>query len=63
VKDAKGKAIFLANYNGDIRLGTAAGADGRFTALRDVVNHYDAHFGLSLSEQEKVDLIEYLKSH
>ena len=36
--------------------------DGRFPALRDVVNHYDAHFSLSLSEQEKVDLVEYLKS-
>jgi hypothetical protein len=36
--------------------------DGRFPALRDVVNHYDTHFALRLSEQEKVDLIEYLKS-
>lgn len=36
--------------------------DGRFPALRDVVDHYDSHFGLILSEQEKGDLIEYLKS-
>ena len=36
--------------------------DGRFSALRDVVNHYDTHFALRLSEQEKVDLVEYLKS-
>src|SRR5215207_213939 len=36
--------------------------DGRFPALRDVVNHYDSHFSLDLSEQEKLDLIEYLKS-
>lgn len=36
--------------------------DGRFATLRDVVNHYNNHFGLSLSEQEKVELIEYLKS-
>jgi hypothetical protein len=36
--------------------------DGRFPTLRDVVNHYDAHLGLGLSEQEKVDVIEYLKS-
>jgi cytochrome c peroxidase len=36
--------------------------DGRFATLRDVVNHYDAHFGLSLTEQEKDELIEYLKS-
>ena len=25
------------------------------------VNHYDAHFGLLLSDREKDDLIEYLK--
>ena len=36
--------------------------DGRFPVLRDVVNHYDTHFGLALSEQEKADVIEYLKS-
>ena len=36
--------------------------DGRFPTLLDVVNHYDAHFGLALSEQEKADLVEYLKS-
>ena len=36
--------------------------DGRFATLHDVVNHYDAHFGLLLSEQEKGDLVEYLKS-
>jgi hypothetical protein len=36
--------------------------DGRFATLLDVVNHYDAHFGLSLTEQEKGDLIDYLKS-
>jgi len=36
--------------------------DGRFATLRDVVNHYDQHFGLLLSDQEKGDLVEYLKS-
>ena len=36
--------------------------DGRFATLRDVVNHYDVHFGLMLSEQEKRDLIQFLKS-
>jgi hypothetical protein len=36
--------------------------DGRFATLRDVVDHYDAQFGLLLSEQEKGDLVEYLKS-
>ena len=36
--------------------------DGRFATLMDVVNHYDNHLGLRLSEQDKFDLIEYLKS-
>lgn len=36
--------------------------DGRFAGLRDVVNHYDQHFSLALSEQEKSELVEYLKS-
>jgi hypothetical protein len=36
--------------------------DGRFATLLDVVNHYDTHFGLGLSEREKADLVEYLKS-
>jgi hypothetical protein len=36
--------------------------DGRFATLRDVVNHYDDFFKLSLTEQEKLELIEYLKS-
>ena len=36
--------------------------DGRFATLRDVVNHYETHFGLLLTAQEKNDLIEFLKS-
>jgi hypothetical protein len=36
--------------------------DGRFASLRDVVEHYDRHFRTQLSEQEKADLIEFLKS-
>jgi mono/diheme cytochrome c family protein len=36
--------------------------DGRFATLLDVVNHYNQFFDLSLTEQEKMDLIEYLKS-
>jgi hypothetical protein len=36
--------------------------DGRFATLLDVINHYDAHFGLGLTEAEKADLAEYLKS-
>lgn len=36
--------------------------DGRFQTLMDVVNSYDARFSLGLTEQEKHDLVEYLKS-
>lgn len=36
--------------------------DGRFATLLDVINHYNAHFNLGLTDQEKQDLIEYLKS-
>jgi hypothetical protein len=36
--------------------------DGRFATLADVVEHYDAHFGLSLGNADKKDLVEYLKS-
>jgi mono/diheme cytochrome c family protein len=36
--------------------------DGRFANLREIVDHYDGFLGLKLTEQEKSDLIEYLKS-
>jgi len=36
--------------------------DGRFPTLRAVIDHYDAHFGLGLTETEKADLEEYLMS-
>jgi len=36
--------------------------DGRFATLLDVVNHYDQVFGLGLTDQEKRDLVEYIKS-
>jgi hypothetical protein len=36
--------------------------DGRFAALDDVVAHYSGVFKLQLSEQERKDLIEFLKS-
>jgi hypothetical protein len=36
--------------------------DGRFATLMDVMNHYDRVFGLGLTDQEKRDLVEYLKS-
>jgi hypothetical protein len=36
--------------------------DGRFQTLLDVVNSYDVRFNLGLTEEEKQDLVEYLKS-
>jgi mono/diheme cytochrome c family protein len=36
--------------------------DGRFATLDAVVNHYDQHFNLKLTADQKRDLIEYLKS-
>ena len=36
--------------------------DGRFATLMDVVDHYDNHLSLGLTDKEKNDLIEYLKS-
>jgi hypothetical protein len=35
--------------------------DVRFATLLDVVNHYDAHFKLNLSDAQKSELAEYLK--
>lgn len=36
--------------------------DGRFATLLDVVNHYNNLFGTGLSDREKRDLVDYLKS-
>ncbi|WP_140157724.1 hypothetical protein [Arenibacter amylolyticus] len=36
--------------------------DGRFATLNEVITHYDNHFGLELSAQDKLDLEAYLKS-
>ncbi len=36
--------------------------DGRFAALNDVVEHYNGFLKLRLSDKNKADLIEYLKS-
>jgi hypothetical protein len=36
--------------------------DGRFPTLLDVVNHYNTFFNLGLTNQEKNDLVEYVKS-
>ena len=36
--------------------------DGRFPTLKDVLEHYDRNFKLGLTDREKGDLVEYLKS-
>jgi mono/diheme cytochrome c family protein len=36
--------------------------DGSAATLEDVVDHYDEHFGLNLSPDQKADLVEFLKS-
>lgn len=36
--------------------------DGRFATLAEVIDHYDGHFDLQLSQGDKDDLQEYLKS-
>ena len=36
--------------------------DGRFATLRDVIEHYNSFLGTNLTDQQKVDLVEYLKS-
>ena len=36
--------------------------DGRFAALLDVVNHCNKFLGLGLNDQEKNEVVEYLKS-
>src|SRR5206468_11439088 len=36
--------------------------DGRFTTLLDVINHYNTLFSLGLTDPQKSDLVEYLKS-
>ncbi|WP_136415624.1 hypothetical protein [Herbaspirillum sp. ST 5-3] len=36
--------------------------DGRFATLMDVVEHYNTTKQLALSDQDKRDLVEYLKS-
>jgi hypothetical protein len=36
--------------------------DGRFATLLHVVDHYNNHFNLQLTDNEKLDLVEYLKS-
>jgi len=36
--------------------------DGRFATLLDVVEHYNSTFSLGLTQPEKLDVVEYLKS-
>ena len=36
--------------------------DGRFATLLDVVNHYNTFLDLKPGDQDKTDLVEFLKS-
>jgi hypothetical protein len=36
--------------------------DGRFATPTDVVNHYNKHLSLGLTDEQSHDLVEYLKS-
>ena len=36
--------------------------DGRFATLLDTINHYDRHFNLRLSDEEKRDLAAFVSS-
>ncbi|HEY4425554.1 MAG TPA: hypothetical protein VGN10_15195 [Pyrinomonadaceae bacterium] len=36
--------------------------DGRFATLREVIEHYNSFLGTNLTDQQKSDLVEYLKS-
>lgn len=36
--------------------------EGRFATLLDVLDHYNGFFSLGLTDTEKSDLVEYLKS-
>jgi hypothetical protein len=36
--------------------------DGRYATLQDVIDHYNLNFELNLTEEESLDLEEYLKS-
>jgi cytochrome c peroxidase len=36
--------------------------DGRFATLNDVVGHYESCMKLGLTDPEKADLVEFLKS-
>ena len=36
--------------------------DGRFASIIEVLDHYNAHLGLNLNDQEKVEVEQYLLS-
>jgi hypothetical protein len=36
--------------------------NGRFVTMRDVIENYDSFLNPSLTAQQKIDLVEYLKS-
>jgi hypothetical protein len=70
--DASGRFEADRSPNGEYRTTPLAGRlfkrtrgyfhDGRFASLLDVVNHFDNFQKLGLTDAEKSDLVEYLKS-
>jgi hypothetical protein len=70
--DASGRFEAERSPNGMYRTSPLAGRlfkrtrgyfhDGRFSSLLDVVNHFDKFLKLQLTDSEKSDLVEYLRS-
>ena len=61
-----GKCVDIGKFKGPILRGLAARApyfhNGSAATLTDVVNFYDTRFNLELSEQDKNDLVAFLKT-
>ena len=61
-----GKCADIGKTKGPILRGLAARApyfhNGSAATLADVVSFYDVRFHLNLSEQEKADLVAFLRS-
>jgi cytochrome c peroxidase len=61
-----GKCADVGKVKGPILRGLAARApyfhNGSATTLEDVVTFYDQRFGINFTEQEKSDLVAFLKS-
>ncbi|MEW7291640.1 hypothetical protein [Aquimarina sp. 2304DJ70-9] len=49
------RGLFVKEKNGFFH-------DGRFATLNSVIEHYNDHFSLALTDQEQDDLVQYLKA-